>query len=59
MRQLKIGGIMVLPVGDRHGEQRLLRVARLEERIEADDMGPVRFVPLVSTPVAVRGREGV
>jgi protein-L-isoaspartate(D-aspartate) O-methyltransferase len=59
VRQLKIGGIMVLPVGDRHGEQRLLRVARLEERIEADDMGPVRFVPLVSTPVAVRGREGV
>jgi protein-L-isoaspartate(D-aspartate) O-methyltransferase len=55
VQQLKIGGIMVLPVGDRHGEQRLLRVTRLEERIEADDMGPVRFVPLVSAPAAERG----
>ncbi|HYB10946.1 MAG TPA: protein-L-isoaspartate(D-aspartate) O-methyltransferase [Alphaproteobacteria bacterium] len=57
VRQLGIGGIMVLPVGDRHGEQRVLRVTRLEERIETDDLGPARFVPLVSTAATARERE--
>jgi len=29
VRQLKVGGIIVLPVGSRHGEQRLLQARRL------------------------------
>jgi protein-L-isoaspartate(D-aspartate) O-methyltransferase len=48
VQQLKVGGIMVLPVGVRHGEQRLLQVQRLLEGVETKDMGPVRFVPLVA-----------
>ena len=58
VRQLKIGGMMVLPVGDRHGEQRLQQVTRLQEGVETHDMGPVRFVPLVPEPADEPRREG-
>ncbi len=58
MQQLRLGGIMVLPVGSRHGEQRLVQVLRSAEGSEIKDMGPVRFVPLVSAPEAPRGRHG-
>lgn len=47
--QLAIGGRLVLPVGDAD-EQRLLRIERLgEEDFEEEDLGAVRFVPLVGT----------
>jgi protein-L-isoaspartate(D-aspartate) O-methyltransferase len=52
LRQLKLGGIMVLPVGRRHGDQRLLQVRKTEDGIVTTDMGAVRFVPLVSEPAA-------
>jgi protein-L-isoaspartate(D-aspartate) O-methyltransferase len=52
VQQLKPGGIMVLPVGRRHGDQRLLQVRRTEDGVTTQDMGPVRFVPLVPEPVA-------
>jgi protein-L-isoaspartate(D-aspartate) O-methyltransferase len=59
VRQLKLGGIMVLPVGRRHGDQRLLQVRRAEDGITTRDMGPVRFVPLVAEPAAKpRSRHG-
>ena len=46
-RQLTIGGRLVMPVGDAH-QQRLIRVRRRsEEGFEEDDLGVVRFVPLV------------
>lgn len=46
--QLKIGGIMVLPVGDAHGsDQDLVRVTRTETGVDIVNLGPVRFVPLV------------
>lgn len=46
--QLKVGGIMVLPIGDvATGEQDLVRVVKLDDGIHIDHMGPVRFVPLV------------
>lgn len=56
VQQLKVGGIMVLPVGVRHGEQRLLQVRRLLDGVETKDMGPVRFVPLIAekTPPSPR-----
>jgi len=47
VEQLKVGGIIVLPAGNRHGEQRLLQVRRLFDGVETKDMGPVRFVPLI------------
>ncbi|MBR9970478.1 protein-L-isoaspartate(D-aspartate) O-methyltransferase [Magnetospirillum sulfuroxidans] len=46
--QLQVGGIMVLPVGEAgSGEQDLVRVTRLEQGIDIQHLGPVRFVPLV------------
>jgi protein-L-isoaspartate(D-aspartate) O-methyltransferase len=45
--QLAVGGRLVVPVGDR-STQRCLRVTRLsEEEFSEDDLGGVRFVPLV------------
>ncbi|HSV30179.1 MAG TPA: protein-L-isoaspartate(D-aspartate) O-methyltransferase [Candidatus Omnitrophota bacterium] len=46
--QLKIGGIMVLPVGDAAGlEQDLVKITKGESGLHIDHLGPVRFVPLV------------
>lgn len=48
VEQLKVGGIMVLPVGDiASGAQDLVRVVRLADGIDIQHLGPVRFVPLV------------
>jgi protein-L-isoaspartate(D-aspartate) O-methyltransferase len=45
--QLAIGGRLVVPVGDADS-QRLTRVTRRgEDRFETEDLGPVRFVPLI------------
>ena len=48
--QLAVGGILVVPVGSGDGEQRLLRVCRTEDGAETEDLGGVRFVPLVEGP---------
>ncbi|WP_423601894.1 protein-L-isoaspartate(D-aspartate) O-methyltransferase [Sphingomonas sp. MS122] len=46
-RQLAIGGRLVMPVGDIE-EQRLMRVTRATAgSFESEDLGAVRFVPLV------------
>jgi protein-L-isoaspartate(D-aspartate) O-methyltransferase len=45
--QLKIGGRMVIPLGDRHGQSLVRIVRRGPDRYERQDLGPVRFVPLV------------
>ena len=47
LAQLKIGGIMVVPVGQSDAVQRLIRVTRHESGFEYDELRPVRFVPLV------------
>lgn len=45
--QLKIGGRLVMPVGERHGLQELLRLTRTGEHDERRErLLPVRFVPL-------------
>jgi protein-L-isoaspartate(D-aspartate) O-methyltransferase len=44
--QLGIGGILVIPVGPRHGAQILTRIKRTAEDFEVESMGPIRFVPL-------------
>lgn len=46
--QLDTGGIMVVPVGLEERTQHLLRVRKTEDDIETEDLGLVRFVPLVS-----------
>ncbi|MCZ7676054.1 MAG: protein-L-isoaspartate(D-aspartate) O-methyltransferase [Roseovarius sp.] len=47
LAQLKIGGIMVLPVGQSNTVQSLIRVTRTEAGFDYDELLPVRFVPLV------------
>ena len=47
LAQLRIGGIMVVPVGQSDHVQTLIRVTRTETGYDYDDLRPVRFVPLV------------
>ncbi len=47
LSQLKIGGIMVLPVGQSDAVQTLIRVRRGETGFDYEELRPVRFVPLV------------
>lgn len=50
--QLSVGGIMVVPIGDEPHDQRIVRVCRQEHGLDIDDLGPVKFVPLVSDRAA-------
>jgi len=47
LSQLKVGGIMVVPVGQSDAVQSLIRVSRHERGFEYDELRPVRFVPLI------------
>ncbi len=47
LAQLKIGGIMVVPVGQSDTVQHLIRVTRTESGFDYHELRPVRFVPLV------------
>ncbi|MEP4198231.1 MAG: protein-L-isoaspartate(D-aspartate) O-methyltransferase [Aliishimia sp.] len=47
LAQLKVGGIMVVPVGQSDAVQSLIRVRKLESGLEYDELRPVRFVPLL------------
>ncbi len=47
LAQLKIGGIMVVPVGQSDAVQTLIRVRRDEDGFNYDELRPVRFVPLL------------
>ncbi len=47
LAQLKIGGIMVVPVGQSDTVQHLIKVTRTETGYDYDELRPVRFVPLV------------
>lgn len=49
--QLAVGGIMIVPVGSDDPMQHLVRVRRTERGSETEDLGPVKFVPLVDEPV--------
>ena len=48
--QLAIGGVMVVPVDDGVGDPRLLRVRRDDAGLDTEDLGPIRFVPLIADP---------
>jgi protein-L-isoaspartate(D-aspartate) O-methyltransferase len=48
LMQLKLGGRMVMPVGETQAVQRLLKITRIgEDDFEQEDLGAVRFVPLI------------
>lgn len=48
LESLADGGIMVIPVGDVHRDQVLLRLTRSGDEILREELAPVRFVPLVA-----------
>jgi len=41
------GGVMVAPVGEERRDQRLIRIRRKDGTSVTEELGPVRFVPLV------------
>lgn len=47
LAQLRVGGIMVVPVGQSDAVQSLIKVVRTEDGYDYDELRPVRFVPLV------------
>jgi len=47
LSQLKIGGIMVVPVGQSDAVQTLIKVTRSAAGYDYEELRPVRFVPLV------------
>lgn len=47
LAQLRIGGIMVVPVGQSDTVQRLIKATRTDQGIEYEELGDARFVPLV------------
>ena len=45
--QLKIGGKLVIPIGDDQRSQILIRVTRTESGYSQENFGPCAFVPLI------------
>lgn len=47
VRQLKIGGRLVIPIGQDQKSQNLIRITRAENNILTQDFGACAFVPLI------------
>ena len=47
LAQLKVGGIMVVPVGQSDTVQSLIKVTRGQSGYDYEELRPVRFVPLI------------
>lgn len=47
LAQLRVGGIMVVPVGQSDTVQSLIKVTRLEKGFDYEELRAVRFVPLL------------
>ena len=45
--QLKIGGKLVIPIGEEQRSQMLIRVTRTESGVRQENFGPCAFVPLI------------
>ena len=48
LAQLKIGGIMIIPVGQSDNMQKLIKIAKTDGGYDYQDLQAVRFVPLVA-----------
>ena len=46
LKQLKVGGRLIVPIGP-EGQQQLVRFTRREQRNDREALGPVAFVPLL------------
>ncbi len=47
LKQLRIGGRLVIPVGEKESQRLVCAVRRGNEQFEYEDLGAVRFVPLI------------
>jgi protein-L-isoaspartate(D-aspartate) O-methyltransferase len=47
LSQLKLGGKLVIPIGQDQKSQRLIRVTRTERGFQSEDFGGCAFVPLI------------
>ena len=47
VRQLKIGGRLVIPIGKNQKSQHLIRITRTERNFKTEDFGACAFVPLI------------
>ena len=57
--QLALGGRLVMPIGDEHATQRLVRLVRsAADRFDETDLGGVMFVPLVGAQGWNDARDG-
>jgi len=45
--QLRVGGVMILPIGEEGALQQLIKVTRNEDGYTYDELSTVRFVPLL------------
>jgi protein-L-isoaspartate(D-aspartate) O-methyltransferase len=45
--QLRVGGRLVIPIGETREGQRLVRVIKTENGLKTEDHGPCQFVPLI------------
>ena len=49
LRQLKVGGIMVIPLGNNSEEQVLTRFIKISEnKVEKEEFGLYKFVPMLN-----------
>ena len=56
VQQLRVGGVMVLPVGQSDDVQNLIRVVKTEAGLEFTELAAVRFVPLIEGVAEGHGR---
>ncbi|MDQ3374429.1 MAG: protein-L-isoaspartate(D-aspartate) O-methyltransferase [Acidobacteriota bacterium] len=47
LNQLKIGGRLVIPIGEDQKTQKLIRVTRTGDKFQTEDFGACAFVPLI------------
>ena len=47
VQQLKVGGKLVVPIGEEQRKQNLVRVTRTETGFRTENFGPCAFVPLI------------
>jgi protein-L-isoaspartate(D-aspartate) O-methyltransferase len=47
VKQLEVGGRMVIPIGENQKSQLLVRVTRTEKGFDTENFGPCAFVPLI------------
>ena len=53
LKQLSVGGIMVVPVGEENTDQMLIKIIKKTKKLEKKNLMKVRFVPLLEGKVQI------